>query len=638
MLNDIFTYLVFGALLPFAVRGVRWKGMTAFAVIALGAVYVTAATGQLIATGESTLLPGVDLLSALFLLAVAISGFSASLFATGYVRRHADDKSRTQVSLHFAALVALFYSMAGVVTAHGQYPFLLWWELMTLSSFLLVMFDGRSKKVLHAAIGYLVLMHIGFFLLLGAFAVSGSTIFTGGDARQGIGLVVYLLFFLGFGLKAGIFPLHMWLPVAHPAAPSHVSAMMSGVMIKMGVYGVMRATLSLTENLYAVGIALFALGLASALFGIKRASAQTDLKRLLAYSSIENIGIIFAAIGFGTLGRAAGSDFVSYAGYGAALIHMLGHSNYKTALFLGAGSVVSAAHTADMNRLGGLLRRMPATGSLFLVSTLAICAIAPLVGFASEFVLLSGMFRSLSHGELIAVSIVGITTLALVAGLAVIAFSKAFGITFLGNPRSRSAFEAREVPAVMLLGSVLPTVGVVAGALLYPYIVLENADVLFGSRYYAAPMLDLLTRVEIIGGVVIVLTGGLLGLRRWLRRRAEAVVSEQPTWGCAFTAPNKQMQYTASSFSSELQSTVERQSAEGREPEFADEELFPARHTFRTPESDSTAAAVTRYLSKILRRWTARLALFQTGKTNHYLLHALLLLVLILVMSLIGLL
>lgn len=642
-IGDIFPFLTLSAVLVFAAPGTRFKGIVAAVAIAAGAVIaavagVTTIVFPEIAAGPGAWMPGLDAMGGVFALAVAISGVACSLYAVGYMPGHAAGKSHTQVGLHFASLVVLFYSMLGVVTASAAYGFLFWWELMTLSSFVLVMFDAQRKEVLHAAVGYLVLMHIGFFMLLGAFAASGGSavgcsFFTG----EGMTVPVFLLFLAGFGLKAGIFPLHMWLPVAHPAAPSHVSAMMSGVMIKMGIYGIVRAALALRpEALFAMGLLVFALGAATAVFGIARAAVQTDLKRLLAYSSIENIGIICLGIGLGMLGRALGSDFIAYAGFGGALLHVLGHSNYKAMLFMGAGSVVAATRHRDMNRLGGLLRRMPVTGVLFLLAAMAACVVPGLVGFTSEFVLFDGLFGSITRGELTVVSVAGIVALALAGGLTLMTFTKAYGITFLGNPRSCAARDAKEAGIVMLLAQALPLAGILVGPLLYPYLVLENADALFGARYYAQPVIGTMVTVELVMGGVALFTAGLLGLKVWLNRRSGVAAVRRPTWGCAFTASNKRMQYTASSYNRELQTMLGERGAERQVRELEEEEIFPEGHTFSTEERDSTARAVTRWISHQLRRWTARLALFQTGKTNHYVLHALLLLALVLVLTLCG--
>lgn len=634
ILSTIFPYLILSALVVFLLPGTKLKSLWSVLAITAGGVYAAIAGVEAILAGASPLIEGLDGLGGVFLLAIAIGGTACSIYGAGYTRAYAREKGPMQMSVHYASLVVLFYSMIGVVTAAGDYAFLFWWELMTLSSFLLVMFDSGKKEVLHAAVGYLVLMHIGFFFLLGAFASDGGSFF----AAEGMTIPVFLLFMVGFGLKAGLFPLHMWLPVAHPAAPSHVSALMSGVMIKMGIYGIIRAALALTpESLYAMGILIFALGAITAVFGIVKAAVQTDLKRLLAYSSIENIGIISLGIGFGLIGKSMGSHFITYIGFGGALLHMLGHSHYKMLLFMGAGSVVNAIHSRDMNRMGGLLKQMPITGILFLVGTMAICAVPATMGFTSEFVLMNGLFKSIAANEMIIASIVGIAVLALVGGLALMTFSKAFGIAFLGNPRSRAAMEAKESNAAMLIGQVLPLVGVLLGPVVYTALILNNTDILFGAGYYAEPLIETVWDVEIVAGIVVLLVIGLVALKKFLNWKYGIKPVKRPTWGCAFTVPNKRMQYSASSYNRDLQTVFSDRGADSQVKEFSEEEIFPEKHDFKRDKEDDTAAkAVTRYFLRSLRYSTARLALFQTGKTNHYILHALLLLMVILILSLCG--
>ncbi len=596
--------------------------------ICAGAVALLCEAVRVLSGWGQPQLPGVDPLSALFVVALALGGIASSVYAIGYLRAYRTQKNRLQLDLHAGSLVVLFYAMVGVVTSTQRYEFLFWWELMAIGSFLLILFDAQRKEVLHAAIGYLILMHAGFFLLLAGFSLSGDALFGSGSLSLG----AFVLLFLGFALKAGVFPLHLWLPVAHPAAPAHVSALMSGVMIKMGIYGIVRAVTSLDDHLYGVGVALLIAGAVTALFGIVRAAGQDDLKRLLAYSSIENIGLMLLGIGFGTVGMAVDNLAIAGLGYGAALVHMLGHSNYKTLLFLGAGSIYTATHRTDMNRLGGLARRMPLSAILFCSATLAICAAPPLVGFSSEFLLFWGMFDALSAGQQLGVAIFGIVALSLVGGLVVITFVKAFGITFLGNPRSAAARDAGEVNGWMIGAQALPLAGLIAGAVCYPRWLWTIFD-----ETQLAPF-DTLDRILWVGGLLAVVVAALLAVRALLRRRSAAPVVEGPTWGCGFTAPSTRMQYTASSFARELEGIVAREKDTEAPVELEEMEIFPREHTFSTHESDTTARAVTRFSFRVLRKWTARLALFQTGKTNHYILHALLLLGAVLILSLAGLL
>lgn len=622
----MFPYLALSALTVFFIPR-KAKSVVAAVAIILGAALAAVAAIETLTQGASTLIEGIDGLSSIFVIAVAISCSAASIYAIGYMKSHSQGKSNSQLSLHFAALVLLFYSMISVLSATDNYQFLLWWELMTLSSFVLVIFEASRKEVLHAGISYLILMHVGFFFLLAAFAGSGSALWGSG----GLSLPLWIMMLVGFGLKAGIFPLHVWLPVAHPAAPSHVSAMMSGVMIKMGIYGIIRATLALSpELLYTAGMTIFIIGVVTGLFGIIKATLQRDLKRMLAYSSIENIGIIMLALGLGVMGVATSNSLLTLCGIGGALLHVMNHACYKTMLFMGAGSVLSATHKTDMNRLGGLLKRMPLTGWLFLSASLAICAIPPLSGFFSEFAIYSGMLGSIAAGESVVTSIVGVVALALIGGASIFAFSKVFGIVFLGTARSCSARDAVEVDGAMIAAFALPLVGILSGGLLYPNLILDSVNLLGVDSTMTADLISNMESVEWASLVMVGIAVGLWLLRSYLQRGR--AISSAPTWGCAFTAPDKQMQYTSSSMSRELEQTVDTVSTSSERLEAMD--LFPSAHAFETVQDDKTNRMVTKVSSKILRRWTARLALFQTGKTNHYILHALLFLALILILSL----
>lgn len=633
MLQQIFTYLPLAALLPFAMRGSTTKSIAAAAIIVMGSILALIASGEVIIYGSSATMPGMDSLSALFIATIALNGSACAIYSVGYLKKQSVIKNHTKLALHLCSMVILFFSMINIAMSRGAYQFLIWWELMTLATFLLLLFNGRRKEVMHAAMGFVVLMHVGFFVLLAAFASSGAAILNQGAISIG----VWVLFLVGFGLKSAIFPLHIWLPVTYWAAPSHISAMLSGVSINLGIYGIMRATLALNgEAAYGAGVLLFIIGITSALFGASRAAAEDELKRLLAYSSIENVGIILMGIGFGTIGRWCDSDFMSYVGYGAAMVHTMGHANYKTLLFMCAGAVEQATQTTMLNRLGGLLKRMQITGVLFLIGTLAICSVPALVGFSSEFILMGGLFRSIAHGEQVVISIVGVIVLALVGGLVVMTFVKAFGIAMLGTPRSCEAREAGEANLWMLLPAALPVAGIIAGALLYPRIVLENADTLFGARYYSEPLLHNLTTVELMCAGVVLATVILMALKWLLNRIFKVEVTEKPTWGCGFTAPNKRIQYSASSMNRDLKNVLSTHRGENDTREFDDSELFPNRDTLHPAPINHERHSITHFFSHLMHRWSARLALFQTGKTNDYIMHALILLIIILVLTLFG--
>ena len=364
----------------------RCKAPAALAIVGAGALWgCTQAVATLAGVPERLLwlLPGtlfggdsgsMDSLSALFVLIVSVGSLAATAYSRGYLARYLPLKSPAHISLHYTALVVLFYAMLGVVLSDGGYSFLFFWELMTVASFLLILFDAERREVRRAALSYLIMMHIGFVLLVVGFvrleAVTGSAAF-GALAeyfRTQPALPLFAVFLAGFGMKAGLFPMHVWLPEAHPAAPSHVSALMSGVMIKTGVYGILRTTAALGElpALRTAGYILLAAGILTGLWGVVLAAAQNDVKRLLAYSSIENVGVILIGIGIAALGKASGNQFVALAGIAGALLHTANHSFFKPLLFFGAGNILSATHTTSLDSLGGLGRHMPLTALLFL--------------------------------------------------------------------------------------------------------------------------------------------------------------------------------------------------------------------------------------------------------------------------------
>lgn len=590
------------------------KSIVAAVIIGVGGVIAATASVTTIMDGFSPLMPTLDRVSAVFMLCVSIVGTAAAIYAVGFTRVLTTTKSSTRISLHFACLVILFYALNGVLIATTRYEFLLWWELMTLSSFILVIFDASRKEVLHAGISYLILMHISFFFLLAGFTASDSD-----NMWSASSMGVWLMFLIGFGLKSALFPMHIWLPVTYLNTPAHVTVMMSGVMINMGIYGILRTTLAF-DNPYIIGIILIITGIVSGLFGIVKAAMHNGLKRLLGYSSVENMGIITLAIGLGAIGKATANEALVMCGFGGALLHTLNHSSYKSMLFMAAGAVEQATGKSDLNRLGGLLKRMPITGWVFAVGALAICAIPPLSGFFSEFTIFTGLFSVVADGTNPIIGIVGILALALIGGLAIMAFSKVFSMTFLGQPRSCSAREATEANSTMLASYALPLLSILTGGVLFPYILFPESALLYN-----------IVQVEIVMGVVIAVIVVLWFVRRLLQRRAK--VDVQPTWGCAFAAPNKDMQYTSSSMSRELQDTI---SYSVKVDDAEIKEIFPAAQSFQTTNHDRTNIVVTRLSQRLLHRWTARLALFQTGKTNHYILQALLFLILILLLSVTG--
>ena len=418
----------------------------------------------------------MDALSAFFLLPILGLSIVAALYGGQYLMAYRSRKDLGAAWFFFNLLVA---SMVMVALARNGVLFLLAWEIMSLASFFLVTFEDEKESVRQAGWTYLVATHLGTAFLLVLFLVLGRQAgsldfdrFVAASASiSPVAGVVFLLALIGFGTKAGFMPLHVWLPEAHPAAPSHVSALMSGVMIKTGIYGLLRTLTFLGQPESWWGWVLIGIGLTSGLGGVLFALAQHDLKRLLAYHSVENIGIIALGLGAGVLGLALNQPALAVLGLAGGLLHVLNHALFKGLLFLGAGAVIQATGTRDIDHLGGLIRRMPWTAAMFLTGSLAICGLPPLNGFVSEFLIYVGAFEGIG---LPGVSVWGAATiagLAMIGGLAVACFTKAFGIVFLGEPRSDQARHGHEVGWVMLAPMAVLALGCVAVGFLAPQVV-----------------------------------------------------------------------------------------------------------------------------------------------------------------------
>ena len=412
----------------------------------------------------------LDTLSALFVLVIAVGAAAATLYSQGYLRHALAHKSPAHISLHYTALAVMSLSMLGVVASDGGYSFLFFWELMTVASFILILFDAERREVRRAALSYLIMMHVGFVLLVAGFvrlhAATGSASFAALApyfAQQPF-LPLFLVFLGGFGMKAGLFPMHVWLPEAHPAAPSHVSALMSGVMIKTGVYGILRVCAAAGDPaaLHTAGLIVLCLGIATGLWGVILAASQNDVKRLLAYSSIENIGVILIGAGIALLGKAAGNHTMALCGMTGALLHLVNHSFFKSLLFFGAGNILTQTRTVSLDALGGLARHMPVTAILFLAGAAAICALPPFNGFVSELLIYLGMFKGIAAGSDTLAAAAGTVALALIGGIVVLAFAKLYGTVFLGSPRTHEVAEASEADNVRIAAMALPLAGMLS--------------------------------------------------------------------------------------------------------------------------------------------------------------------------------
>jgi len=649
-------------LLIFAVP-VRAKAWTALALVAVGTVAAAVPAIGILCGAEHHLSlwyatgpfgpdrGAMDPLSALFVAIIGIGSIASVLYSRGYLAHTLAGKSAAHVSLHYAALTIMSLAMLGVVSSEGGYSFLFFWELMTIASFLLILYDAQRREVRRAALAYLVMMHIGFVLLVAGFArldaACGSADFTAltGYFRTHRPMPLYLLLLAGFGMKAGLFPMHVWLPEAHPAAPSHVSALMSGVMIKTGVYGMLRITAALTglPELRTAGLILLAAGIVTGLWGVVLAASQNDVKRMLAYSSIENAGIITLGLGVAALGYDAGNCAVALCGLCGALLHTLNHSLFKSLLFFGAGNLLSQTRTTSLDALGGVGKQMPLTGMLFLAGTAALCALPPLNGFVSELLIYLGLFDGIASGSSVLTSAAGLIGLALTGGLALLAFTKLYGTVFLGAPRSHCVAEAEEVDNGRIAAMALPLAGILLVGL-FPQAavgaVVRTAEFFMPASEIAPHAEKLLHPALAAVSRTAWLLIAAVALLAWLRRRAlrRRTVAQGPTWGCGFTAPNVRMQYTGESFSEGLQSiatSLTQNSGEGRAVDKA--EIFPAAHNFDIRHKDKIDRLFAAWWVELLHQINRRVMRLRTGKINHYVLFALAFLVLVFLLSILNL-
>ncbi len=410
----------------------------------------------------------LDALSAFFLMILGLSGAGISTFAAGYFRS-GEGTAPGLLGLHYHVFLA---SMAVVMLADDAYLFMVAWETMALTSYFLVTSQHRIPEIRRAGFLYLLMAHLGAISILLSFGVmqGGSWQFTF-DAMRNASLtplwatVAFTLALLGFGAKAGLVPMHVWLPEAHPAAPSPVSAMMSGLMLKTAIYGLLRITFDLLHvQFWQWGVVVLALGLFSALFGAIFAGVQTDMKRLLAYSSIENVGLIFTGIGLSILFAASNMRLFAALALAAALLHALNHSLFKSLLFLATGSVLHATRQRSLGKLGGLIRPMPRVAALALIRSLAIAGLPPLNGFVSEWLLLQSFLYTpqLPHAFINMLIPLGAAALALTVALAAYVMVKFYGIIFLGQPREASLAQAHDANWLERIGLAWLAAGCIA--------------------------------------------------------------------------------------------------------------------------------------------------------------------------------
>jgi hydrogenase-4 component B len=505
----------------------------------------------------------LDALSAFFLLILGVAGAAISIFSAGYFRA-GEGTSPGLLGLQYHVFLS---SMALVLLADDAYLFMVAWETMALSSYFLVVSQHRIPEIRSAGFLYLLMAHVGALSILLSFGVlqGGSWEFTFDAMRHAsstlppvMATTAFLLALIGFGTKAGLVPLHVWLPEAHPAAPSPVSAMMSGIMLKTAIYGILRISFDLLHiRFWQWGVLMLALGLFSAIYGAIFAAVQSDMKRLLAYSSIENIGIIFAGIGLSILFETCNLHLFAALALCAALVHCLNHSLFKSLLFLTTGSVLHATGHRNLGKLGGLIRRMPWVATIALVGTLAIAGLPPLNGFVSEWLLLQSFLLTpqIPHPFVNMFVPLGAAVLALTAALAAYVMVKFYGVVFLGQPREASLAEAHDAGWLERIGLGFLALGCIAIGVI-PQLAMRPAGSVTGmllgqtipsGLWFIAPIATRqasYSGVLLLAGIVAVIGITFVVVRLLAHGRMRRV----PAWDCGYPHQTARMQDTAEGF------------------------------------------------------------------------------------------
>ena len=564
---------VAGALLiPFL--KVNGKGIAAFALLFINALISGYfAVQSLLGYAISFNLPGsfvtgnipirIDALSGWFMLIINLVFVTGGFYGLFYMKAY--KAQQNNLTLHSISFLFQHAALLSVCVIQNSFVFLIAWEMLALTSFLMIIFEHEHIATLKAGINYLIQAHFSIiFMMIGFIWVAsktGSYDFEAITAYSAsipgsASFMLFIFFFIGFAIKAGFVPFHTWLPYAHPASPSHVSGMMSGVVIKIGIFGILRMLLVVKTDYVSVGYLILIISLVSGLYGVMLAIIQHNLKKLLAYHSIENIGIIGIGIGIGCIGIGTGNQVLSTLGFAGALLHTLNHSLFKSLLFYTAGNVYQATHTMDIEKLGGLIKKMPQTAALFLIAAIAISGIPPFNGFVSEFIIYTGLYNWLSDATLLSLlaAIFSTTGLALIGGLAMLCFTKAFGVVFLGTARCELPHTCKEVPFAQLiplyiLAAMIILIGLFPMAfinLLSKPVGLFTGSVPLALNQAQVNAFNAIQPISLAAWILVLLVIGIFTIRKFALHHRK--IETGPTWGCGYVAPTAKIQYTAGSF------------------------------------------------------------------------------------------
>lgn len=583
----------------------------------------------------------IDALSGWFIVIINFVLITGGWYGFFYMKAYKDLKKK--LALHSIAFIMLHSALISIMVIQNSIAFLAAWEIMMFSAFLCVTFEHEKKATLKAGINYLIQSHVSIvFLVLGflwvaiktgSYDFNALTTYSNAQPME-VSSLMFILFFIGFAIKAGFVPFHTWLPYAHPAAPAHISGIMSGVLIKSGIYGILRMLLLIKVDYTAIGYFIVTISIISGLYGVMLAIVQHDLKKLLAYHSVENIGIIGLGIGIGCIGLGTGSHLIASLGFAGALLHTLNHALFKSLLFYTAGIVYQATHTLNIEHLGGLIKKMPQTAILFLIAAIAISGIPPFNGFISEFIIYSGLYQwqqDAAIGSLISAMFL-ILGLVLIGGLALLCFTKAFGIVFLGNAREVFPHEIKEVPFLQLL-PLYVTAFLILLIGLFPQLflnILIGPVSLFSGIHgvainpFQGKAFEFLQPISRAMWGLILFAILIYSIRKLVLQKRKIIFNS--TWACGYISPTAKQQYTASSF---VRTYTKLNSAtllfNKHEKEING--FFPTDGHYESHAYDKIEKWLIDKPIKIFKSFLGRFLFIQNGKLQSYILYGIMFIV-----------
>jgi hydrogenase-4 component B len=645
-LINILLLILSASIIAILATGTKAKGIIALStVIAVGIFTGFFAVRALLGFSYEVVLSGtvmfgqvpvlVDSLSGWFIITINFTMITGAIYGISYMKRYRE--RRSDITLHCIAFVLAQFSLIGICSVQNGFIFLLLWELLALSMFLLVIFEHQKPETIKAGLNYIVQSHISIvFIMLGFIYVAFKTgnfsfaaiiDFTGQQSTLA-GTALFLCFFIGFAIKAGFVPFHTWLPYAHPAAPSHVSGVMSGVVIKIGIYGILRMLLLIKTDYNTIGYIILFISVLTGIYGVMLATIQHDLKKLLAYHSIENIGIIGIGIGLGCIGLGSTNKWMAILGFSGALLHTLNHSLFKSLLFYSTGNVYHATGTVNIENLGGIIKKMPATAILFLIGAIAICGLPPLNGFISEFLILGGLYNWLYSASLISlITIVfAIGGLIFIGGLAIFCFTKAFSVVFLGNSRKVVTDKIVETGIWQLIPMFLTVIFMISIGLFPSFYLnvlqrpvnLFSHHIVFNLNLIRVGAIDSLQIINWLFFGFLAMVMIIYFLRKYFSRNK--IIMTGTTWGCGYPVAGSRLQYTGSSFVRSFSKLAKPVlDIEKKDVEIA--EVFPGQHHYETDPYDKIERFFIDKPLKLIYRVPDLFLFLQNGHLQRYILY-----------------